>query len=106
MNCELFITNSSVQKKLSSQKSVTIYKKFQEEFQIEESAIINAQNLHLELLEKNPFKYESFYLIAAVCLYAISQATPQKVTLEDIEKVSHIKKSEIEKCYNLVLEIE
>ena len=91
---------------MNVQKQVTIYKKFQEEFQIDESTIINAQNLHLELLEKNPFKYESFYLIAAVCLYAISQAIPQKISLDDIEKVSHIKKTEIEKCYNLVLEIE
>jgi transcription initiation factor TFIIIB Brf1 subunit/transcription initiation factor TFIIB len=91
---------------LNVQKQVTIYKKFQEEFEIDESAIINAQNLHLELLEKNPFKYESFYLIAAVCLYAIAQSIPQKISLDDIEKVSHIKKTEIEKCYNLVLEIE
>lgn len=91
---------------MNVQKQVTIYKKFQEEFEVDESAIINAQNLHLELLEKNPFKYESFYLIAAVCIYAISQSIPQKISLEEIEKVSHIKKTEIEKCYNLVLEIE
>lgn len=91
---------------MNNQKAVTIYKKFQEEFGIEESAIIDAENLHLELLEKNPFKYESFYLIAAVCLYTISQMTSKKITLEDIEKLSHIKKDEIEKCYNLVLEIE
>ncbi|MFZ8907525.1 MAG: cyclin family protein [Nitrosopumilaceae archaeon] len=91
---------------MNVQKQVTIYKKFQEEFEIDESVIINAQNLHLELLEKNPFKYESFYLIAAVCMYAISQSIPQKISLEEIEEVSHIKKTEIEKCYNLVLEIE
>ena len=91
---------------MNVQKQVTIYKKFQEEFEIDESAIINAQNLHLELLEKNPFKYESFYLIAAVCLYAISQSIPQTISLDEIEKVTHIRKSEIEKCYNLVLEIE
>jgi transcription initiation factor TFIIIB Brf1 subunit/transcription initiation factor TFIIB len=91
---------------LNVQKQVTIYKKFQEEFQVDESDIINAQNLHLELLEKNPFKYESFYLIAAVCIYAISQSLPQKISLEEIEKITHIKKTEIEKCYSLVLEIE
>ncbi|HUT05112.1 MAG TPA: cyclin family protein [Nitrosopumilaceae archaeon] len=91
---------------MSNQKKITIYKKFQEEFSIDESAIINAENLHLELLGKTPFKYESFYLIAAVCLYAISHSIPKKITLEDIEKVSHIKKEEIEKCYKLVLEIE
>lgn len=91
---------------MNNQKTITIYKKFQEEFQIDESSIINAENLHLELLEKNPFKYESFYLIAAVCIYAISHVIPKNITLEDIERISHIKKEEIEKCYNLVLEIE
>lgn len=87
-------------------ETVTIYKKFQDEFGLEESAIINAENMHLELLEKNPFKYESFYLLAAVCLYSISQSSPNSVSLEDIERISHIKKDEIEKCYNLVLDIE
>jgi len=95
-----------VDKLLNNQKIVTIYKKFQEEFGIDESIIIDAENLHLELLEKNPFKYESFYLIAAVCLYATSQMFTKKITLEEIEKISHIKKEEIEKCYNLMLDIE
>ncbi len=91
---------------MNNQKIVTIYKKFQEEFGIDESIIIDAENLHLELLEKNPFKYESFYLIAAVCLYATSQMFSKNITLEEIEKISHIKKEEIEKCYNLMLDIE
>ena len=91
---------------MNNQDKTTIYKKFQEEFRIDESLIIDAENLHLELLGKNPFRYESFYLIAAVCLYAISHVIPKNITLEDIEKVSHIKKEEIEKCYRLVLEIE
>ena len=87
-------------------KTVTIYKKFQDEFGIDESTIINAENMHLSLLEKNPFKYESFYLLAAVCLYASSQSIPNKISLDDIERISHIKKDEIEKCYNLILDIE
>jgi len=91
---------------LNKQKTKTIYKKFQDEFKIDELAIIDAENLHLHLLGKNPFRYESFYLIAAVCLYATSHMSPNKITLEDIEKISHIKKEEIEKCYNLMLEIE
>ena len=106
LNNKSFISHPQVTKKLNNQKTVTIYKKFQEEFGIKESAIINAQNLHLELLERTPFKYESFYLIAAVCLYATSHMSPKKITLEDIEKITHIKKEEIEKCYNLMLEIE
>jgi len=91
---------------LNKLKSITIYQKFQKEFELDDSAIINAENLHLELIEKNPFKYESFYLIAAVCLYAVSHMISKRISLEDIEKISHIKKSEIEKCYNLILEIE
>lgn len=91
---------------MNNQEKITIYKKFQEEFNIDETAIINAENLHLELLGKIPFKYESFYLIAAVCLYAISHVIPKNISLEDIEKISHIKKEEIEKCYQLVLETE
>ncbi len=73
---------------------------------MDESSIIDAENLHLELLGKNPFKYESFYLIAAVCLYAVSHTSPKKITLKDIEKITHIRKEEIEKCYNLMLEVE
>lgn len=91
---------------MSKQKTVTIYKKFQEDFKLDDSEILKAENLHLELLEKNPFRYESFYLIAAVCVYAISHVIPRNITLEDIERVSHIKKEEIEKCYNLVLDTE
>lgn len=87
-------------------KAITIYKKFQEEFDLDDNAIINAENLHLELIEKNPFRYESFYLIAAVCLYTVSQMISKRISLEDIEKISHIKKSEIEKCYNLILDME
>jgi len=106
LNNKSFISHPQVTKKLNNQKTVTIYKKFQEEFGIKESAIIDAQNLHLELLERNPFKYESFYLIAAVSLYAISQTGSDKITLDQIEKISHIKKEEIKKCYNLMLDIE
>jgi len=104
LNCKLFITQISEGKRLNQLSAITIYSKFKEEFDLDENSIINAENLHLELIEKTPFKYESFYLIAAVCLYAVSQMIPKKISLEEIEKISHIKKSEIEKCYNLILE--
>jgi len=106
LSCKSFIIQACKPKRLNKLKAITIYQKFQEEFGLDDSAIINAENLHLELIEKNPFKYESFYLIAAVCLYAVSQMIPKQISLDEIEKISHIKKSEIEKCYNLVLEIE
>ena len=31
---------------------------------------------------------------------------PQKVTLEDIEKIYHIKKEDILKCYKMILDLE
>jgi len=89
---------------LNQLEPITIYDRFKAEFGLDEKSIINAENLHLELIEKTPFKYESFYLIAAVCIYAVSQMIPKKISLEDMEKISHIKKTEIEKCYHLILE--
>jgi len=100
----LFNSQTSKEKRLNQLAPITIYDRFKEEFDLDENSIINAENLHLELIEKTPFKYESFYLIAAVCLYATSQIIPKKISLDEIEKISHIKKSEIEKCYNLILE--
>ena len=81
-----------------------IYEEFRCELGIHEKDIIHAQNLHQILLEQNPFKYESPFLISAVCVFAISKKIPQRVSLEDIEKISHIKKDDIVKCYDLVLE--
>ena len=88
------------------EKTKEIYEEFRCELGIHEKDIINAQNLHRDLLNKNPFRYESPYLISAVCVYTISHMIPQKVTLEDIENISHIKKEDITKCYKLVLDTE
>ena len=84
------------------EKTQNIYEEFRCELGIHEKDIIHAQNLHRDLLEKNPFRYESPFLISAVCVYAISHKIPQNVTLEDIEKIIHIKKDDILKCYNLI----
>ncbi len=91
---------------LIDKKVEVIYEEFRCELGIHKRNIIEAQNLHQNLLEKNPFRYESPFLISAVCLYAISQNIPQKVTLEDIENISHIKKEDIVKCYKMVLDSE
>jgi transcription initiation factor TFIIIB Brf1 subunit/transcription initiation factor TFIIB len=88
------------------EKSKEIYEEFRCELGIHEKDIVDAQNLHRDLLNRNPFRYESPYLISAVCLYAISHMIPQKVTLDDIENISHIKKDDIMKCYKLVLDSE
>ncbi len=87
-------------------KAEAIYEEFRCELGIHERDIVDAQNLHQDLLNKNPFRYESPYLISAVCVYVISHMIPQKVTLEDIEKISHIKKEDILKCYKMILDLE
>ncbi len=91
---------------LIDKKVEAIYEEFRCELGIHKRNIIDAQNLHQNLLEKNPFRYESPFLISAVCVYAISQNIPQKVTLEDIENISHIKKEDIVTCYKMVLNSE
>ena len=88
------------------EKREAIYEEFRCELGIHERDIVDAQNLHQNLLNRNPFRYESPYLISAVCVYAISHMIPQKVTLEDIEKISHIKKEDIVKCYKMILDLE
>ena len=88
------------------EKSIAIYEEFRCELGLHERDILDAQRLHKELLEKNPFRYESPYLVSAVCVYAISHMVPQEITLEDIENISHIKKDDIVKCYKLALDSE
>ena len=85
-------------------KIQSIYEEFRCELGLHKKDINNAQKLHMDLLDRNPFRYESPFLISAVCVYAISQNVPQHVTLQDIENISHIKKEDIVKCYNLALE--
>ncbi len=91
---------------LIDKKVQAIYEEFRCELGIHQRNIIDAQNLHQYLLDKNPFRYESPFLISAVCVYAISQNIPQKVTLDEIENISHIKKKDIVTCYKMVLNSE
>jgi len=65
---------------LIDKKVQAIYEEFRCELGIHTRNIIDAQNLHQNLLDKNPFRYESPFLISAVCVYAISQNIPQKIT--------------------------
>ena len=106
LNNHQLISNLKKNNTLIDKKAETIYEEFRCELGIHKRNIIEAQNLHQNLLEKNPFRYESPFLISAVCLYAISQNIPQKVSLEDIENISHIKKEDIVKCYKMVLDSE
>ena len=88
------------------EKAEAIYEEFRCELGLHERDIVDAQRLHRDLVNKNPFRYESPYLISAVCVYAISHVAPQEISLQDIEKISHIKKEDIVKCYKVVLDSE
>ena len=84
----------------------SIYEEFRCELGLHKKDIIRAQNLHKDLLDRNPFRNESSFLISAACVYAISHNVPQQVTLEDIEIISHIKRDDIVKCHKLIVESE
>jgi len=88
------------------EKAEAIYEEFRCELGLHERDIVDAQRLHRDLVNKNPFRYESPYLVSAVCVYAISHMVPQEISLQDIEKISHIKKEDIVKCYKIVLDSE
>ena len=88
------------------EKAEAIYEEFRCELGLHERDIVDAQRLHRDLVNKNPFRYESPYLVSAVCIYAISHMVPQEISLQDIEKISHIKKEDIVKCYKIVLDSE
>jgi len=91
---------------LIDEKIDSIYEEFRCELGINKRDILDAQNLHKQLFSKNPFRYESPFLISAVCVYAISHNIPQQVTIEEIERISHIKKEDIVKCYKMALNSE
>ena len=81
-----------------------IYKKFQFKLKLNQDIINYAQRLHEDLIEKNPFKYESPYLIVAICIFTVSRISEQPKTLKEIAKVSHIKEDDLKKCYERVFE--
>ena len=81
-----------------------IYKKFQFKLKLNQETINYAQKLHEDLIEKNPFKYESPYLIVAICIFTVSRISQSPKTLKEIAEVSHIKEDDLRKCYELVFE--
>ena len=86
------------------EKIISIYKEFQKELEINQDTIDFAQRLHEDLVDKNPFKYESPYLIVAICIFTVSRISEPPKTLKEIAKVSHIKEDDLRKCYDMVFE--
>ena len=85
-------------------KITSIYTEFQKELKLNQDTIDFAQRLHEELIEENPFKYESPYLIVAICIFTVSRISESPKTLKEIAEVSHIKEGDLRKCYDIVFE--
>jgi len=83
---------------------ISIYKEFQRELKLNQDTIDYAQRLHENLIEKNPFKYESPYLIVAICIFTVSRISEMPKTLKEVAEVSHIREVDLKKCYEMVFE--
>ena len=83
-------------------KTEIIYKKFQFKLKLSYETIEHAKKLHKNLLEKSPFKYESSYLIVAICIFTVSRIENHPKSLKEIGDVSHIKEEDLKKCFDMV----
>ena len=84
------------------QKLEDIYHEFQSELELSQDTIDYASRLHISLIEKDLFKYESPYLISAICIFAVSCLKGKPRTLEEISKFSHIKETSLHACFDRV----
>ena len=83
---------------------ISIYKEFQRELKLNQDTIDYGKRLHEDLMEKNPFKYESPFLIVAICIFTVSRIAENPKNLKEIARVSHIKETDLKKCYEMVFE--
>ena len=81
-----------------------IYKKFQFTLKLKKETIDYAKRLHEDLIEKNLFKYESPYLIVAICIFTVSRIEEQPKSLTQISEVCHIKEDVLKEGYERVFE--
>ena len=81
-----------------------IFKKFQFKLKINSESITYAKKLYEDLIEKNIFKFESPYLIVAICVYTVSKIEDKPYSLEEISGVCHIKENMLKEGYVRVFE--
>ena len=79
-----------------------IFKKFQFKLKLSPESITYAKKLYRDLMEKNIFKYESPYLIVAICIYTVSRVDENPYSLEEISGVCHIKENMLKEGYDRV----
>lgn len=81
-----------------------IFKKFQFKLKLSPESITYAKKLYEDLMEKNNFKYESPYLIVAICIYTVSRIDEKQYSLQEISGVCHIKENMLKEGYDRVFE--
>lgn len=104
MNNTWYTIYSLSDRKEMDKKITSIYKEFQRELKLNQDTIDYGQRLHEDLMEKNPFKYESPYLIVAICIFTVSRIAENPKTLKEIAQISHIKETDLKKCYEMVFD--
>jgi transcription initiation factor TFIIIB Brf1 subunit/transcription initiation factor TFIIB len=87
---------------LSKERIEAIYKGFQSELKLSVDTLDYSQRLHQDLIEKDLFRYESPYLISAICIFAVSCLKGKPISLKEISDISHIKESSLMECYDRV----
>ena len=85
-------------------KTEIIFKKFQFKLKLSNQIIEYSQTLFNDLLEKNSLKYESPYLLVAICIFTVSRIEEQSTSLEEIANISHIKEDDLKKCFEVVFD--
>lgn len=76
-----------------------IFKKFQFKLKITPEVIQYAKKLYEDLKEKNLFKYESPYLITAICVYTVLRIDESPKSITEISEVCHIKEEALKEGY-------
>lgn len=87
---------------MKEQQIESIYCQFQNRLDLTLDTLDYSQKIHQDLIEKDIFRYESPYLISAICIFAVSCLKGEPITLKEISEISHLKESSLMECYDRV----
>ena len=81
-----------------------IFNKFQFKLKITPEVIQYAKKLYEDLMGKNLFKYESPYLIVAICVYTVLRIDESPKSIAEISDVCHLKEESLKEGYTRVFQ--
>ena len=87
---------------MKEQKIENIYREFQTKLDLNHDALDYSQRLHQDLIEKDMFRFESPFLISAICIFAVSCLKGEPLTIKKISEISHLQESSLMECYDRV----